>query len=936
MINRQLYTMKFNSSRLKDYKYDIQITPNEAFKNGEMIALADNQLLRTIRDVVKEKYPIDSVGRLMDRDVIEEFYKELKKVKNSKMEIEEKTEKIKEIKDNIIKMSFIPEYITIVIEHDSHYKYLYKNGLKLNGKTYYRLSTSAGQARVSTVSFCSEDVLEAVNTILDNGRNMDKKLAPSKYNAYKGLYGSATKVVTEPRFCVVDDYESEVTFEVNHVTTTGEDEDDYIERKTITKKFDRFDGQGLISPIMAKTWSKDLGLDYTPAEFCIRQSFLKGMLCVFDFHEFCKTENDGNYEIYTIYKDEHGNNKKVNLKEIDVIITASQFKLWDSFTSQEQYVENYRKNNLKWGVALHTDKELKNSLYYNYQFLQVLNVRDEDIEPLCEDFVKWITGVNVDSIWYTLLFLLGNNVTTDGIKNYFKKEGNEWIKALIVNHELINDKYIRQKIYKLIKKRITDGCMGRIIVEGNNQTLVSDPYAMMQHICGQEVTGLLGKNEYYSHYWNSKNVNEIVGTRPPLTYRSEVTKLNLTNDENKRYWYKHLYGGIIVNVHGYETDLWAGSDWDYDFLSTTNNPIIVKSVYDGELPVVYDAPKPQPILFSNEDLYNSDRFTFGSKIGQITNKSTSGIALLREIEDKYGIESREYKTLLNRIRMCTKLQSAQIDKAKIGKDVKGIPKTWVNRKYINEMDIDDSEKNFLKSIMLDRHPYFFIHLYAKTKKDYKVFMDEYNFSSIHKFGVPLKELLQKENKTLDEQKYIETYYKYLPVIDSKSVMNNICRYIESVDFGIKKHIAMSKSKDVFHLLEGETEIDGKVYAQIETKYKEYKQILSNKKSLNYNSNIGKNKYDENMSQETVSVYGSFEEIMDVMCESRDELVDYLIYLFYNKYPHDNKDLLWNTYGEVIVERLKNKAKNKVLFPMPDKNGNIEYLHDKFSLKEVTI
>ena len=227
-------------------------------------------------------------------------------------------------------------------------------------------------------------------------------------------------------------------------------------------------------------------------------------------------------------------------------------------------------------------------------------------------------------------------------------------------------------------------------------------------------------------------------------------------------------------------------------------------------------------------------------------------------------------------------------------------------------------------------------LFTKTKKDYKVFMDEYNFSSIHKFGVPLKELLQKENKTLDEQKYIETYYKYLPVIDSKSVMNNICRYIESVDFGIKKHIAMPKSKDVFHLLEGETEIDGKVYTQIETKYKEYKQILSNKKSLNYNSNIGKNKYDVNMSQETVSVYGSFEEIMDVMCESRDELVDYLIYLFYNKYPHDNKDLLWNTYGEVIVERLKNKAKNKVLFPMPDKNGNIEYLHDKFSLKEVTI
>lgn len=88
--------------------------------------------------------------------------------------------------------------------------------------------------------------------------------------------------------------------------------------------------------------------------------------------------------------------------------------------------------------------------------------------------------------------------------------------------------------------------------------------------------------------------------------------------------------------------------------------------------------------------------------------------------------------------------SVTIDKAKIGKDVKGIPKTWVNREYINEMDIDDSERIFLKSIMLDRHPYFFIHLYAKTKKDYKVFMDEYNFSSIHKFGVSLKTCAKRE------------------------------------------------------------------------------------------------------------------------------------------------------------------------------------------------
>ena len=49
MINRQLFTMKFNSSRLKKYNYDINIDYEQALDNGEIIQLADNQILRTIR-----------------------------------------------------------------------------------------------------------------------------------------------------------------------------------------------------------------------------------------------------------------------------------------------------------------------------------------------------------------------------------------------------------------------------------------------------------------------------------------------------------------------------------------------------------------------------------------------------------------------------------------------------------------------------------------------------------------------------------------------------------------------------------------------------------------------------------------------------------------------------------------------------------------------
>lgn len=557
--NRQFKAMKFNSSRLKKYNYDIKVDYQQGVKDGDVISLADNQILRTIRDVLSSSQLVPK-NRKYNKQLLEKYYSDLKNVRLSNINSNDKRNRIKNINNKIATMMFIPEYVTVVMDSNSHYDHIQKKGFKVNGVKYKRLSTSASQGRVSTVSFCAEHILDEVNKRLDNGRDESVLLAPSKYNAYKGLYSSATKVVSEPRFCVVDDYSSDVTFMVNHVTTTDDNEDDLIVQKEITKTFDRFDGQGLISPEFAKVWANDLNLDYVPAEFCFRQSFMKGMLATFDFRRFCKEVNDGNYEVETIYKDENGNPKKVDLREIDVIITASQFKLWKSYKSQEEYVENYRKNKLYWGVSLYTDKQLKDVLTYNYQFLQVLNVKNQDIEKLCKMFTSWVKGVTYEDVYSTLLFLFGTNLTENGIKKSLESKDNYWVKALMLNHDLINDKWIRKKIYNLIKTRINNGCIGRIIVEGNNQTLVSDPYAMMQYITGQEVTGLLGKNEYYSKYWNQKGVDKVVGTRPPLTYRSEVTKLKLKNNDELNKWYKYLYGGIIVNVHGYETDLWAGSD----------------------------------------------------------------------------------------------------------------------------------------------------------------------------------------------------------------------------------------------------------------------------------------------------------------------------------------------------------------------------------------
>lgn len=925
LINRQLYTMKFKSSRLKEYGYDIQLTPQQAKQNGELIALSDNQILRSIRKIT---------GKEINYIQLEQWYKERDRLKKQ-IYSKENSSRIIELQNNILDMLFIPEYITIVMEHNSHYNYLFKNGLLLNSERYFRLSSSASQSRVSTVVFCNEKILNQLNEILDNNRDKNIPLCPSKYNAYKGLSGSSTKIVSTPKFCVVPDYEIKQKVNVNFVTETEENKDDDIVIKEVELSFNRFDGQGLIKPSKAKEWAEELGLDYIPGQFCVRQNFLKGMLCVFDIDEYCENENHGNYIINTIYKD-NNNPIQVDLRDIDVVVSESQFKLWNAFGSLEEYIHNCEMNDLKWGVSLTSPKKPNDILKMNYQFLQTLDLNQKDIKKICTPFVDWVTGVNFDNIYYTLLFLLGENITQESIQYFLKYSNNYWLKSLIVNHELKNDKYIRDKVYKYTNNIIKRGCLGEIILDGNFQVLVSDPYAMMQHICGQKVTGLLKEKEYYCNYWNKKNICVVDSMRAPLTYKSEHLKLNLINHDELNKWYKYCDdGGVIVNIHGYETLNWAGSDWDFDIIATTSDQTILNSIFQNELPVVYDTPKSISMVFTEEDLYKADLFAFGSIIGSITNKSTSAYALL----PLFNKESLEYQTLINRLKMCTKLQSAQIDKAKIGKKVKGIPKIWIERQKIYKDDDEKvkKEKEFLNKILLDKHPYFFIHLYKNTYNKYKKYVKSNDLSSQQKFGLTLNELLIKENCNEKEQSFVDAYYRFLPVIDSDSVMNLLCKHIENVDFDIKSKLKTSKIGDLYKLyMKNDIPKNQETYQKVLNEYKKFMKELKDLNTMGINQNANKEQFDEESDRVVNNIYDDFRNRMFEICSYAYELTNYLVEIFYCEYKSSNKDILWNSFGKYIFSNIKSNTKESIFFPMPNKEGGIIYLNKKYKLEEVII
>lgn len=920
MINRQFYIYKFDSKFLSENNYNIKIKFRQAKENNQIIPIADGQVLRSIRDIC---------GRYVDKEKVEALFQkreEIKKDKSSKTN----AMLIKDINKQINTAMFIPEYVSIVINSKAHYKRLFYNGLFINGEKYKRFSCSASQARTNTVIFVLEKIWDELYKRLNNGRH-EKPLNPSKFNAYLGLSSSATMSVSSPRVCVIKDCIRKRNTLVNYVTEVYDElEDDIIEEKFVDIEYNYFDGMGLISPEQSEKWAVELGLEHIPSEWCIRNAWIKGMVCTFPFVEFCEKNNNGNYLIETIYKDKNGNQIFEDIRNVDVILTESQFKMCGCYDSFQEYEQNAIKNKLFWGISRYTPEEDKNNLFLNYQSIQTLKLSQEDIEKLCEPTVNWIKNVTKLDPMYSILFLMGKSVSPKGIDNLLRSGDNYWLKSLVINNNVLSDKFVSNKIYDLMITKIKNACMGKIVVDGNYQVLVSDPFAFMQHACGLDPVGLLGENKYYSKYWNDRNVSIVDSMRSPLTYRSEHNLLYLENNESVNYWYRYLKTGIIVNVHGDDVLRWADSDFDMDIVATTSNQIIINGVYKDELAVTYQKKTTDKILFTQEDLYKADLLAFGSEIGAITNRSTSMYAML----PLYEKNSPEYKELEKRLIRTRVAQGNAIDKAK-GVKTKDFPKHWTRYQHINEDDSNDvvNKKKLFNSILIEKKPYFFRYLYKDSRTSYNKFLEEeFAYSKI--YGFTDDEISSKKELTEKEKYYLDTKQYRNPLIESSCEMNLLCRYIESVNFETKKN--KNKHDDsIFSLyLDKSYSLNEETYKKVKKHIKEYMLFLSNSRELNVYKNSSK--FSEEEYEKEKTKYDLLKEDLSLVCSNPYELTNYLVEIFYKDNTSYNKDILWKCYGKYIYLNVLENSNKIINIPQISNDGKNTYLFDKYDIIEVFI
>lgn len=751
---QSFFIMKFSSSRLKYENYRIKIKLSEARENNEIIRVGNSPLiseLNRIRKVTSEN--------LNEVSVAEIDIKKLRKKRNSEVN----KSKIEKLNYLIDKYLFIDDIIYVHFDNIKHYNSLMKKKLFINNKEYVRLISSAGNARQQNVIFIKKELYEKIDNFIENGRDENYKIGKSKYNAYAGLVSSAGHKVEFPKIVVIKDYKTTRKTRVDFVTTEKEEEP-FVEERFVELEFVPFDGMGICSINYMNKIAYELDLDFVPSWFVFRSAWLKGMVCSFDFKEFSKIKKIS--KIKDIYGDEH------NIEDIDIILTESQFKLSGAYRNFQHYVSEIKSRDYGFWITRTSPKKEKRIATTNYQYLQCLDMNEEDVLKICEPTIQYFKDVSGLSWEKTILFLIGS-LSKEDINLRWWNSLDPLVRLLFTNPEFISDGFVRNKLKKMISKKIKESYIGTLRIFGNYQVMISDVLAFTEHALGLEVKGLLKEKEVFSSFWNKENSKKISALRSPMTYRSEINVLNVKNNKETQKWFGHLTG-IIYNVFDDSDLLHAGSDRDGDLVMTTNNEIFINKTFGG-LPAVYDRKSAEKVIINKDELWESDKQVFKNHIGFITNLSTTLYSML-PLFDKEDIR---HSMIINRLKNATCQQSREIDKGK-GILVEDIPDWWTKHTKIDENWNDELKRKIAirNDISVNKRPLFFKWLYDDYNKEYKKYLFNYNTYCLSNFGITLEQLLSKKDKSEEESKTEFYYKKYSKLIDSPSVMNMVCKTME--------------------------------------------------------------------------------------------------------------------------------------------------------------
>lgn len=829
--------------------------------------------------------------------------------------VSQNRKQMKALRAELENIQFKKDYMCLIIDREKDYR-MACHGFSINGVRYRRLLGTPNGIKNSTIVFISENLYPEISRRIENNRDPNKPIVAAKLEAYKGLTCSASNPVSFPKgICIVDDAEndffSDVIYLSNAELTSEEPVMEY--KKNYPIHLVASDGFGLMLPSLAQRWSEELKLGYLCAGMNTRFSFEKGMLFTFDFLDFAENVA-GNY----IIKDAWGND--VDVRNVEAILTTSMVKLWDSYENCDAYIEASLSNGYTFGVTKCSPEMLESERTLNYQFIQSYELSDEDIDELISPTMQEIRSVLGGDWRKAVLFLNGSGIDAQDIFRGKADIG----RAMMVDRRMFNDPFVQHTLYSLIRNRINEAKIGVLNTHGNYSIISGDPYLLCQSVFGLEKTGLLKAGEIYNKYWSDRSAEKLACFRAPMTCHNNIRMVRPVVSEEINHWFRYMNTVTILNAFDTTTMALNGADFDSDTVMLTDNPVLVRKLVES--PAIMCAQrKVEKNVPTEKDMIESNIKSFGTEIGQITNRITS----MFEVQNGFEKGSNEYKMLDYRIKCGQLLQQDSIDKAK-GVVSKPMSKTWYDRHAVNQIE-DDEMRSLYRKIVASKKPYFMIYIYPDLMRQYKTYIKNTGNSCMREFRMTIDELLEMPYaKLTDRQKeFLHYYEKNMPVGRNRCVMNRICERFENEFDNIDRRYIKSEDFD-YSIMKSFSPYTKSQYYSIKHLYDDYNKRLSGYAVVSNYERIDK---DDSLASLTLMT-DEFKASCYNVCPNALSLCDILLDICYNK--DSTKRFVWNMCGDIIIGNLLYNNDNVVTFPKLDPNGDIEFRGNRFTEVSVIV
>lgn len=770
---------------------------------------------------------------------------------------------------------------------------------------FVHLISNASHIRSQKALFVNKKLFSAVDEILRCGVDPDTKTRYiSKWTSYYGLQASNSVSVAMPKCTVIPDLylDIEDIFDIVrqdykkgfNADTEKDDKFQYNVVEDIQRSIKTcpFDGSGIVDTGVAEKWAEDLGLDYIPGSFQIRLCGVKGCLFVMPIKKFISeigntgkiTDIDGNIQDY-----ENG--------DFNVILTESMFK-YKKFYNEEEKVKQWKREFHKpvhgykrtFNICSFAPKpdNLKDELLTAYQPLQTLDeLLDLDKEEQLQK-LDLLCGKTVETVksMYSDIFSFLKHIGAEEEGEINRESVKPYYRALAVNHSLCNDKYIRMKMERTLKAVKEKTYVGKLYMDGNYTVVGSDPFALLQHAFGMKVTGLLGKDEIYSDYWNKRNVQTVNIWRNPHIFREHWIGQCINNADTSK-WFAYLDANIIVSV--WDTNLLRcnSADTDGDTLASVKNPILeneVKRVMDeGKARTIYpdllcdrentDSKHDEVCISDIKAVIESEIRGFSNDIGKVINR----------ISELWG--EKQNDTTQKYIKILSVVGSLVIDFVKTGIKVP-----------IPEEIIDYIKQN--KILKLRFMMYLSNNKKARQKEEKaRAVYEREKKKAEEKGGVFNGEFISRFS---DKQCTLNIIMEYM-----KEKLDSLDITMDAPEFDYK---ALIKSRDC-HLTKKTS------YVKIRELVKGY---VKEQKGISDEQKKEENKYAQ-VQEEYRMIYKAFydkcrNELLSVTNENdkactKSMVLDCCIVCCYTEFKEENYshfDLLWNLFPEELVKRAAGK------------------------------